>query len=75
MSKNEIRELIEEVFDEKIRMALTRIENMQEEFSSRKDRLILEENVNEDDPRVQSLQTEIDNLYIATKVCDSLKVI
>ena len=75
MEKDEIRELIEEVFDEKIRMGLTRIENMQEEFSSRKDRLILEENVNEDDPRVQSLQTEIDNLYIATKVCDSLKVI
>ncbi len=75
MSKNEIRELIEEVFDEKIRMGLTRIENMQREFSDRKDRLIQEENVNEDDPRVQSLQTEIDNLYIATKVCDSLKVI
>jgi len=75
MSKEEIRKSIEEVFDEKVRMGLGIMRNMQDEFSTRKDLLLQEENVNEEDERVQSLQTEIDNLYIAIKVLDSLKVI
>ena len=75
MSKEEIRKSIEEVFGEKVRMGLGIMRNMQDEFSTRKDLLLQEENVNEEDERVQSLQTEIDNLYIAIKVLDSLKVI
>ncbi len=71
MSQDEIKVLIEKVFDERIQSAITRMTNRQNDFSDRKDMLI-PENVNEDDPRVQSLQTEIDNLYIGIEVLRSL---
>ncbi len=74
MSNDEIRELVGQVFDEKIRGGLTGFTNMEREFSSKKDRLIAE-NVSEDDPRVQLLQTEIDYLYVASMVLKSLKMI
>lgn len=72
MSKDEIRELIEKVFDERIQIALTRMTNMQKDFSTRKDLLILED-VNQDDPRIKVLDTEIHNLDIGVMLLKSLK--
>ena len=72
MSKDEIRELIEKVFDERIQIALTRMTNMQKDFSTRKDLLILED-VSQDDPRIKALDAEIHNLDIGIMLLKSLK--
>jgi hypothetical protein len=71
-SKDEIRELIEKVFDERIQIALTRMTNIQKDFSTRKDLLILED-VSQDDPRIKALDTEIPNLDIGIMLLKSLK--
>lgn len=72
MSKDEIRELIEKVFDERIQIALTRMTNMQKDFSDRKD-LIMQREVSQDDPRIKTLDTEIHNLDIGIMLLKSLK--
>lgn len=72
ISKDEIRELIEKVFDERIQIALTRMTNIQKDFSTRNDLLILED-VSQDDPRIKALDTEIHNLDIGIMLLKSLK--
>jgi hypothetical protein len=72
ISKDEIRELIEKVFDERIQIALTRMTNMQKDFSDRKD-LIMQKEVSQDDPRIKTLDTEIHNLDIGIMLLKSLK--
>lgn len=74
MSKEEIKKSIEEVFDEKVRMGLERLRSIQREFSDRKV-IIVERAGKKAEAEIHVLQTEIDNLYIAIKVLESLKAV
>jgi hypothetical protein len=74
MSKEEIRESIEEVFDEKVRMGLERLRNMEREFFDRKV-IRLDKAGEKAEAQIRVLQTEIDNIDIAIKVLESLKVV
>lgn len=85
-NEKEIRKLIVEVFEQRLSSAITKMTNMQEDFSDRKDRLVQEvEKIGkvgkQDDPatygvlklQIDSLQTEIDNLYIMIRILKSLE--
>ncbi len=70
MSKEEIKGLIEEVFDERINSALTRLSNERRAFDERKDLKTEEGSVGRN-----SLQKRIDMLDFLIEILQNLKQI
>ena len=81
--EKEIKKLIEKALWERFHSAKTTLTNMANEFSDRKDGLVqqIEKIKEQDDPKtyaaiqlqINSLQTEMDNLYVALLVLKYLE--